>query len=188
MYKAIIFDFFDVIRTDLYNAWLKANGLKREGEYHKASQDADSGKITREEFLARISELSGQSVTKETFESGAKVDDAVLAIIQELRPHYRLALLSNSPSSLIRGILAEHDLERYFDEIIVSGEVGHIKPSREIFEIALDRLEIKPSEALFIDDNEHHVAGAEQAGIKSIQFISADQLRRDLAKRGIPLN
>lgn len=72
-----------------------------------------------------------------------------------------------------------------FDEIVISGEVGYAKPSKEIFQIVLDRLKIEPSEAIFIDDSKSHVDGAEKVGIKSIQYTSIPDLLNDLDKLGI---
>lgn len=187
MIKAVIFDFFDVIRSDPYNAWLKNHGFVRENEFLKASQRLDSGQIDMNHFFKLLGSLSGQdpgSIELE-FESVAKVDQEVLRIINRLKPHYSIGLLSNSPSKLIREILNNNDLEKYFDEIVISSEVGHIKPSQEIFQIILNRMGLRSSEALFIDDSEHYVKGAEKAGIKSLQFSNASQLANDLQKIGL---
>jgi HAD superfamily hydrolase (TIGR01509 family) len=106
-------------------------------------------------------------------------------IIKSLRASYKLALLSNSPSALIREILAEHDLAQYFDEIIVSSEVGFIKPSADIFTLALQKLGVSADQALFIDDNERHIQAARSLGIQSIQFTSAQELTTALATIGV---
>jgi HAD superfamily hydrolase (TIGR01509 family) len=187
MTRAIIFDFFDVIRTDPFKAWLKQHNFELSGPFLEASQQQDQGEITVDQFLARLSQLSGEPVTREGLEAGATVDMAVVDIIKALQGRYRLALLSNSPSALIRELLQQHDLTRYFDEIIVSSEVGLIKPSREIFELTLRRLNLPAAETIFIDDNPLHVEGARKVGIHGLRFTSAAQLKRDLAGLGINL-
>jgi HAD superfamily hydrolase (TIGR01509 family) len=187
MIKAVIFDFFDVIRTDPYKAWLAAHGYELAGPFLEASQEQDRGHITAEQFLARLSQLSGEPVTRAQMEAGTTLNRDVVAIIEALRGHYRLGLISNSPSALIRELLARHHLAPYFDEIVISSEVGHIKPEPEIFTIALDRLGLAAAEAVFIDDNPRHVQGAERAGLIGIHFTSAPQLRQDLAQHGLRL-
>ncbi len=59
---------------------------------------------------------------------------------------YRLFLLSNWDQTA-REILGKFKLERYFDEIIVSSEAGCEKPDPQIFQLALKRMQSKPSEA-----------------------------------------
>jgi HAD superfamily hydrolase (TIGR01509 family) len=185
MIKAIIFDFFDVFRTDAYKTWLKTNNLKLEGEYYEASRQMDLGNITSKEFLERLSRLSGRTITHEEIDSTAKVDEAVVEIAQGLKADYRIALLSNAPSAFIRELLAVHDLERPFHEIVISSEVGMVKPSAEIFEHTLSKLGVQANEAIFIDDNPKHVAAAAKIGIHGVQFFSATQLKGELARLGV---
>jgi epoxide hydrolase-like predicted phosphatase len=187
MIKAIIFDFYDVIHGDPYKRWLESRGLKREGIYHELSYDLDVGKIDVDQFIEELSRLSSEtpvSILKE-FDEVAKVDADMVDLIDKLHKKYRTALLSNSPGEILRSRLLKYDLERRFDEIVISGEVGYAKPSKEIFQIILDRLKIEPSEAIFIDDSKSHVDGAEKVGIKSIQYTSMPVLLNDLNKLGI---
>ena len=179
--KAIIFDFYDVFRTDNYKAWLKANALPHEGEWFRACHQQDIGEITNEQFFDRLSELTGRSVTREELSANSTIDSAVIELAETLKQHYKTALLSNAPSVRIRAILAEHNLERLFDEIVVSSEVGLVKPSEEIFHLTLARLGVEAREAIFVDDNVKHTQAAQKLGIQSIQFLSAQQLKQDLA-------
>lgn len=185
MIKAIIFDFFDVFRTDSYKAWLRTNNIPHEGDYFEANRQMDLGTITTEQFLDRLSELQGRRVTPEEVDATARVDKGVVEIARSLKAHYRIALLSNAPSSFIRNLLLVHDLEQHFHEIIISSEVGMVKPNAEIFEHTLARLGVSAQEAIFIDDNPGHVAAAEKVGITGIQFLSADQLKNELIEKGI---
>jgi len=185
MIKAIIFDFFDVIRTDAYKAWLATHNIAHEGPYFDASYQQDIGAITSEQFLATLSQLTGRTVTFEEVDGAATVDHGTVAIVSALSKKYKLALISNAPSKLIRGILAENDLEQYFDVIVVSSEVGMVKPNHDIFQLALEKLGVAPSESVFIDDNIRHVEAAAKLDIQAIQFKSAEQLQADLANLGV---
>ncbi|HEY2004730.1 MAG TPA: HAD family phosphatase [Candidatus Saccharimonadia bacterium] len=187
MIKALIFDFFDVIRTDAYKAWLASNKIPHEGPYFDASHQQDIGAITTEQFLTTLSELTGREVTFEEVDGAATVDNAVVNIVSKLSKEYKMALISNAPSKLIRGILAENNLEQYFDVIVVSSEVGMVKPSPEIFHLALKKLHVAPAESVFIDDNIRHVEAAANIGINSTQFKSAEQLKTDLTQLGVTI-
>jgi 2-haloacid dehalogenase len=73
--------------------------------------------------------------------------------------------------------------ERYpilgvFDgSIVVSGEVGLIKPDPAIYHLALDRFGLNPADCLFIDDNEPNVVGARKVGIPATRFVDEPTLR-----------
>jgi 2-haloacid dehalogenase len=73
----------------------------------------------------------------------------------------------------------------WFDDIVVSGEVGVIKPDARIFRILLDRNDVSPGEAVFIDDVAANAAAADALGIHGIHFRSPEQLRRELAACGL---
>lgn len=185
MIKAIIFDFFDVLRTDAYKAWLQTNKIPHEGDYFEASRQMDLGNITAKEFLKRLSQLGGREITHDEMESSAQVDKAAVEIVKSLKANYRIALLSNAPSAFIRELLEVHKLEQHFHQIVISSEVGMVKPSAKIFEYTLAKLGVMADEAIFIDDNPGHVAAASKMGITGIQFLSANQLKEELAKMGI---
>lgn len=74
--------------------------------------------------------------------------------------------------------------ERYpllagFDgSIVVSGEVGLIKPEPAIFRLALNRFGLEPADCLFIDDTEPNVLGARGVGIPATRFVDEPTLRR----------
>ena len=187
MIKAIIFDFFDVIRSDPYKAWLANHGFKREGKFLEIVNKMDTGEIDVEAFIESLSKLSGQSISDvdQEFASVSQVNFEIIELIQRLHTTYKTGLLSNAPSKYIREILKENNLEQYFNEIVISSEVGYVKPSKEIFEIILHRLGINASQAVFIDDSKTHIDGAEKVGIKSIHYQSPMQLKNELAMLGI---
>jgi HAD superfamily hydrolase (TIGR01509 family) len=60
--------------------------------------------------------------------------------------------------------------------VVISYEVGCAKPEPRIFEIALDRLGVAPSHALFVDDREENIEGARRLGIETFHFTGADSV------------
>jgi len=187
MYKAILFDFFDVIHHDYQKSWLKERGLKREGGYAEASDLLDVGRIGFQEYLNRFATLSGQTAPEVAaqFDALARVDDDVVQIISELHAAYHTGLVSNTHSEELRPILARHNLADLFNEIIISSDVGISKPDPAIFHMMLERLGAQPEEAIFIDDNPNNVAAAESIGITGICFTDANALREKLTTLGV---
>ena len=73
----------------------------------------------------------------------------------------------------------------WFRGILVSGEVGVIKPDPRIFEVLIERFAINPENAVYIDDVEANVAAARSFGIHAIQFTTPARLRRELTRLGL---
>ena len=184
MIKAIIFDFFDVLCSDPYKAWLANHGFKREGRFSEVVNQMDTGKIEKDEFVQTLSQLSGQTIEEidKEFQSTSQINFEIVDLLKKLQNKYLTGLLSNAPSKYIRKILQDNSLELYFSEIVISSEVGYSKPSKEIFQIILDRLQVPASDAIFIDDNTTHIEAAELLGIKGIVYQSPMQLIQDLAR------
>jgi putative hydrolase of the HAD superfamily len=86
-----------------------------------------------------------------------------------LRQRVALGLITNGPSEFQRGKIARLGIERYFDSITISGEVGKHKPDPEIFHVALKSLDVRPEEALYVGDRpEADIAGARAVGITAV--------------------
>lgn len=93
-----------------------------------------------------------------------------LSTIRRLRKEYRLAIVSNFVyPPVFHEILRKLKLSALFDAIIVSGEVGYVKPHRRIFTRALTSLRSKPSDAVMIGDELYaDIYGAGRLGMKTI--------------------
>ncbi len=72
-----------------------------------------------------------------------------------------------------------------FRDIVVSGEESLLKPDPAIYWLALDRFGLRPEDALFVDDRQINVDGAEAIGIRSHLFTGADDLRGRLNAEGL---
>ncbi|MEM8950160.1 MAG: HAD family phosphatase [Pseudomonadota bacterium] len=75
-------------------------------------------------------------------------------------------------------------LER-FRTILVSGDENLIKPDPAIFQLMLDRIGHPAERCLFIDDSAKNIKAAANLGFDAIHFSKPEQLRDDLAKRGL---
>jgi HAD superfamily hydrolase (TIGR01509 family) len=187
MYKVIIFDFFGVIRSDQYQAWLGRHGYTRTGDFAEVSHQADIGKLTMEQYyegLHRLSHLPTPEIKSE-FKAYADLDERLIELIKRLKADYRIGLLSNSNGPHLRAILDHNGLTPLFDDIIISGEIGLAKPDAAIFRYTLDQTESKPAETIFIDDNQANITAAAAMGIASLLYRDYPALINDLTKLGV---
>jgi 2-haloacid dehalogenase len=76
----------------------------------------------------------------------------------------------------------------WFAGIVVSGKEGVVKPDPRIFRILLERYDIDPVDAVYIDDAQHNVEAAAELGLHGLQFRSPEYLREDLAAHGLPVD
>jgi len=118
------------------------------------------------------------------FFAGDRLDRNLIALIQRLRPRYKIALLSNAPDNLRHWITSEWSIpEDTFDAIVISAEAGVTKPDPAIFCTALARLGVEPHEAIFVDDFIENVQAAQALGIEAIHFTSPEALLEELKTR-----
>ena len=184
-YQTIIFDFFDVLYADYYHAWLRAHNLQNEGEAVAINRAVDLEEITLSEFYRRLGLLTGQTADEVRTEqqASAHLNNDTLDIVRAVRrAGFTTGLISNAPRTHLRPILQEYSLEPLFDAIIISGEVGMIKPDPNIFLHALNYLHSEPATTIFIDDNPRNVDAAAKLGITPITFTGATQLWDKLKK------
>lgn len=114
-----------------------------------------------------------------SFWGGDRLDRELVEYIRTLRPAFRTALLSNAFLDL-RSALERWGIVDAFDHLIISAEVGLMKPDPRIFELALERLQVAPAEAVFVDDFILNVRAAQKAGLRAIRFLDSGQARADL--------
>ncbi|RYY28253.1 MAG: HAD family phosphatase [Sphingomonadales bacterium] len=79
------------------------------------------------------------------------------------------------------------DIFGRFRDIVVSGDEKLVKPDAAIYRLALDRFGLEGPDAVFIDDNQANVEGAERIGMQAIRFTGAEPLRADLRTLGFPV-
>ncbi|HUE99876.1 MAG TPA: HAD family phosphatase [Anaerolineales bacterium] len=102
-------------------------------------------------------------------------------ILKELKQAgYRVYGLSNWSAETFPRALEKHDFFNLLDDFVISGEVGHVKPHPEIFQIILDRIGRPANECLFIDDALANIEQAQKLGFATVHFQSPEQLRSRL--------
>ena len=106
----------------------------------------------------------------EAFAGQTTMKDLVPAVLEQLRHKYKLGVISNfALPPGVKKTLERFDLAKFFDVILISGEVGWRKPSPRIFQKALLSLEVDASETVFVGDSPLlDIEGAKRMGMKTV--------------------
>ncbi|MBR9707401.1 MAG: HAD family hydrolase, partial [Candidatus Diapherotrites archaeon] len=103
--------------------------------------------------------------------------DTVLTLQALKEDGLKIALITNSIE--VRDMLKRMKLIKYFDEILISSEVGLIKPDPKIYELAMKRLNVKPSECIMIgDDINRDIVPSRKLGLTSILIHRSPRKKR----------
>jgi HAD superfamily hydrolase (TIGR01549 family) len=96
--------------------------------------------------------------------------DYAAGVLTGLKSRYRLALVSNYPDGeAIRESLRRTGLESFFESVVVSGDVGYVKPHPRPFVTCLEQLDLAPSDTVYVGDNWlADVQGATRLGMQVI--------------------
>ena len=94
--------------------------------------------------------------------------------------NYKLYALTNWSAETFTVALQRYDFLHWFDGRIVSGEEKTRKPFIEIYQRLIDRFNIDPARAIYIDDNTRNLAPANQLGIHTIHFQTPQQFKKEL--------
>jgi epoxide hydrolase-like predicted phosphatase len=154
--------------------------------------ELETGRMTEARFLellgAELSHQLDREVTLhgfgERYFEHLHPNERMIEYMRELRRRgYRLAVCTNNVREWERLWRAKLPVDEIFDVVVDSGFVGTRKPERRIFELTLDRLAVKPEEALLIDDIEINCEAARKLGIETVWFHSNEQAIEEIEAR-----
>ncbi len=118
---------------------------------------------------------------RDEFFAGDILDRDLLDFIRSLRPRYKTGLITNAWLDA-REFLRQSRLEELFDVLVISAEVGVVKPEPQIYRIALEQLKVQAGEAVFIDDMPVNVEGAQAVGMHGLLFQDRSRTLDELNK------
>ena len=186
--RALVVDFGGVLTTNIWRAFgqfCEAVGLPEDSvlELFRSDPEAlallrelETGELEPEEFEPRFGALLGVSETEGLIDrlfAGLEPEETMIDALRKAREGgIRTGLISNSWGLGIYDRGAPTDL---FDVSVISGEVGLHKPQPEIYELACERLGVKPAEAVFVDDLRENCDGAEAVGMTALLHREPDE-------------
>jgi putative hydrolase of the HAD superfamily len=184
--RGIIFDCFGVIIANDMKARIEAArrvNPETADRLYDVLKAADRGMITRQEQYQQMADLMG--VDKDELEQAMTQsfvrNDALLGAIRELKGRFKIGLLSNvTGEDRLRELIGQQNVDELFDTVVASGDVGLIKPEREVYELTAQRLGLAPEDCVMVDDTESFCEGARTVGMEAVLFRSTEQALRDL--------
>lgn len=184
MIKAIIFDCFGVLvegsLEPFYYRYFNS-------DYHLIEQAkvldnrANIGSITYKEFVEQMASLAGIPIQEaRDFLDNNPPNLGLLDFIKnDLKSRYKVGFLSNAAENWLDELFSPDQI-KLFDDIVLSCDVGLVKPDPKIFELAATRLGIKTDECIFVDDLERYCDGARAAGMQAFLYNDFVTLKNDL--------
>jgi putative hydrolase of the HAD superfamily len=165
-------------------------------EFEKYFNEFQLGKITERIIWRKLAVTfdvkmpENASLWKDAIGSSYKEKDDMLLLLNELKKQgYMLGLLSNTEIPTIEYLYENNNnFLKIFDVAIFSCLENYVKPSKEIFEILICKLNVFPSEIIFIDDKPENLEGVTSCQINAIQFESYNQLLSELNKYSVVIN
>ena len=184
MIKAVIFDCFGVLIGDAYMV-IRKKYPELSPRITGLGVESNLGRITslerRERTVEMLNEIGarGQVVLREAID-GITRNTELLGEIKRLREKFKTGLLSNAGEGFWRRF-SEQELKEYFDTVVVSYQVGLVKPDPRIFELTADRLGVEMDECVFVDDDASNVRAAESCGMRGIVYEWGMDVAKSLA-------
>lgn len=202
MIKNIVFDISNVLAPFLFTEYLAKKGFDEAmiKQLYKATamtpywEKFERGQLTNDEVIEGFIS-SNPSIEKEIHEAFDSVDgimgtyDYTEGWIDALKnAGYKLYCITNfTPAGYYQCYDKISFIER-FDGCVLSFKEGVVKPERKIYEILLERYNIKAEECVFIDDTPANVDSAKELGMYGIEFIDYDDAVEKMKALGISLD
>ena len=185
LYRALLFDLDGTLaETDSLHlpTWvdvLRPYGIEVDEEFYKARISGRSNSKIVEDLLPDLSAEDRRDLAEAKEASFRKHAGeleplpGLLNFMEEAKDRgFSLALVTNAPEENVEAILLALDLGVFFDELLLSDEVGLVKPDPAPYKAALERLGVGPDEALAFEDSTSGIASAVGASIPTVGIAS----------------
>ena len=198
MIKAVIFDWGETMTGPLASGMVSyyAKELRADKEELKTAiiefkNEFQKGFITEEEFWGKICKKLGLELPNNGSlwiegikNSHVEIEEMFDLALGLRKKGYKTGILSNTEMPVVHDLFGGEycgiKYKNLFDTMVFSCKEGIRKPEKEIYEITLERLGVQPHEAVFIDNKEDNVKGAQEVGIYAILFESPKQVKKEL--------
>lgn len=157
------------------------------GLWERVNRGQLPGDALRRELVARLGHSISPAEWIDVWNCHFSINEAMVAHVERLVGRVRLVLLSNTHDQHVAFLEPKLPVLSHFDGLVLSYEVGLIKPERAIYERAIAVTGVPPWRAAFFDDIERYAAAASDAGLHGRVFHSATEFPAQLGALGIVL-
>ena len=193
MIKAIIFDLGNVLilhdKEEFILKVLSKYKISNRELFQKIELESrlkmDYGEITSHEYIRNINKQTGSNIKEKDYyniffsKPQSKLNTNLIGLIKELRRKYKIFLLANNNKPMHEFIKSKK-LDKLFDKVLFSYQVGLKKPDPKFFERLLSGTKIKPEECAFVDDREDYMPKVKKLKMKTIVYKNFKQLLGDM--------
>ena len=198
MIKAVLFDFGGVLSETGQHGFIQdivadLYGISPDqidtSQWHN---ELRRGRGAEDGLFHQLNERFGKHVTKEQFVARVlkanKPAPVVFELATSLRKHgIRTGIFSNIFEMNARELRKQGFYDN-FDPVLLSWETGYAKPDQQFYDLAVEKLQVRPEEILLIDDQDKCLDPAVAMGMHIIKAESPEQIVRDTKKRLKELN
>jgi len=192
--KAIIFDLDGVI-IDSEEQWFQVTkdlcaeyGYEYTKELYKKVMGSNGPRIIKEKLNLSDSEDELKDKLKRNYLSlikdNIKIMPGIHSLLERAGKGFVLALASSSPQDVIDFVIDKTKLGDYFSFSTCGSEVENAKPEPEIFLLTAEKMELKPTECIVVEDSPNGVRAAKAAGMKCIALKNPYASGNELKKAG----
>jgi putative hydrolase of the HAD superfamily len=201
--QAVIFDYGEVLSgppdAQAHKNLLTIAGVPEEAfekAYWAHRLDYDADILNGQTYWQTVAHDTGFHFTAAQIEQLMEQDaamwmdlnPAMMAWIPKIKQAgFRLGILSNMGYGVLDFMRPRFEWLNEFDQLTWSCELGVVKPDPAIYLHTVKKLKVSPDQALFIDNLEKNIVGAEAVGLHANLFVNVEQLQTDLVRRGFPL-
>jgi HAD superfamily hydrolase (TIGR01509 family) len=185
LYRALLFDLDGTLaETDSLHlpTWvdvLRPHGIEVDEDFYRENISGRSNAKVVEDLLPDLSAEDGRDLTgakEASFRERAHELEPLPGLLDFMEEGRRrglsLALVTNAPEENVEAVLLALELREFFDEVVLSDEVGPVKPDPAPYRTALEKLGLSPEEALAFEDSTSGIASSVGAGIPTVGIAS----------------
>lgn len=165
--KAMPWDFYRLIKLFSSPQW----------------DDYNRGKYSNDEEVFRAMGFTDtkplHDFMKRFYSMELEEDRQLAEFIKKIRKTHRVYILTNQAVEEWK-IIKQCDIVKNTDGIMVSCEAGYTKPEKEIYQLLLDKFDLKPQETVFVDDRERNVEVAKELGFHGVRHRKSPETIKEI--------